>query len=52
MKSWKELSGFRPGLQPRGHEMELYDSVAAYTATLGQAEAERLLRERLEDGDE
>lgn len=31
---------FRPGLKPRGHELELHGSVAAYTASLDEAEAD------------
>ncbi len=40
MGHYVEREGFRPGLRPRGHEMEVYGSVAAYVASLDSAEAD------------
>ena len=40
MGGWKNPRRFRPGLRPRSHELVVHGSVAAYAATLDEAEAD------------
>ena len=40
MASGNDPRRFRPGLRPRGHDAVAHGSVAAYVASLGEAEAD------------